>query len=168
MDDSPTYTAVIAISDPGAAVAARHLVQRHPRFEIVREVPNAVMAIETCRMLHPDVLLIADDSPGLRGSEVLGEIRAESPTTAIFLLATHDADYLRRVPRIFMAVSLEDPAAISSGLDSLADGKDNPTDARPPNRRRNDRRTKQDWTKVFAERRAADRRAGRLNEPDGS
>lgn len=168
MDDLPTFTAVIAISDPGAAVAARHLVQRHPRFEIVREVPNAVMAIESCRILRPDVVLIADDSPGLRGSEVLGEIRAESPRTAIFLLATHDASYLRSVERIFMAVSLEEPAAITAGLDALAEARDNPEQARPPNRRRGDRRAKQDWTKVFAERRARHRRAAGISDADES
>ncbi|NNE95447.1 MAG: response regulator transcription factor [Acidimicrobiales bacterium] len=149
------YTAVIAISDPGACVAARHLVVQHERFETVREVTNAVMAIDACEILKPDLLLIAEDSPGLRGSEVLGEIRHVSPYTQVILLATYDATYLHNSEHAFVSASLSVPDSISDALDSVSEALDDPTHESVPERRRADRRIKQDWTKVFAERRTS-------------
>ena len=152
------YTAVIAISEPGACVAARYLVQQHDRYEIVREVPNAVMAIDACGVLKPDLLLIADDSPGLRGSEVLGEIRHLSPDTRVVLVATYDASYLSDSEHAFVSATIAVPESITEALNAVAEVIDDPDKAAVPERRRNDRRQKQDWTKVFAERRNASRR----------
>ncbi len=152
------YAVVIAISDPGAGVAARQLVQKHPRFEISREVPNAVMAIDACTVLQPDLLLIADDSPGLRGTEVLGEIRLNSPDTKVVLVATYDASYLRDSEHAFVAATIAVPESITDALDAIAETFDNPEAHSTPERRRTDRRIKQDWSKVFAERRDSGRR----------
>jgi DNA-binding NarL/FixJ family response regulator len=163
MDSLTSYTVVIAMPDPGAAVALRQIVQRHPRFDVMREVPNAVMALEACRVLRPDLAIVGDDSPGLRGRDVVDEIRRESPWTRVILVATYDANYLRDVEQVYLAVSIGNPELIESGLDSLAEALDNPEVAKRPERRRTSRRLKQDWTKVFAERRAQ----GRRNEEVG-
>ncbi|MFW2380898.1 MAG: hypothetical protein ACN4GZ_03995 [Acidimicrobiales bacterium] len=152
------YTAVLAISDPGACVAARYLVQKHERYEILREVPNAVMAIDACEILKPDVLLIADDSPGLRGTEVLGEIRLHSPNTKVILIATYDASYLQDSEHAFVSATIAVPESITEALNAVAEVIEDPDSSGVPERRRTDRRLKQDWTKVFAERRADSRR----------
>ncbi len=154
--DTRVFTVVIAISDPGASVAARHLVQHHGRYEIVREVPNAVMSIDACTVLKPDLLVIADDSPGLRGTEVLGEIRHNSPDTQVLMVATYDATYLRNSDHDVVAATIAVPETINDALDAIADAFDSPEQFSVPERRRTDRRVKQDWTKVFAERRSAD------------
>ena len=158
--ETSAYTVVTAISDPGAGVAVRHLVHTHARFEIMREVPNAVMAIEACRVLSPDVLIVTDDSPGLRGSEVLGEIRLNNPDTMVILVATYAASYLRDIDHSFVAATIAIPDSISSALDAVADVLDDPEVHSVPERRRTDRRLRQDWSQVFAERRAAGRRDG--------
>ncbi len=158
--DSPQdiYTAVIAVSEPGARVAARYLVQTHDRFEIVREVTNAVMSIDACRILKPALLLLADDSPGLRGTEVLEEIRHLSPGTEVILVATYDASYLRDSEHAFVSATISIPESITQALTAVADVLDDPDSAGEPERRRTDRRLMQDWKKVFAERRASSRR----------
>ncbi len=158
MDSTSVFSAVIAIADPGAAVVARQMVQRHGRFEISREVPNAVMAVDSCRMLKPDLLILGDDSPGLRGSEVVGEIRHESPLTQIVMITTYDSSHLKGLDEIFLAVSLSEPDHLTEALDALAAVKDDPETTVAPERRRTDRRLRQDWSKVFAERRDAGRR----------
>ncbi len=158
METSSVYTAVIAISDPGAAVAARQIVQRHGHFEIAREVPNAVMAVDSCRVLHPDLLVLGDDSPGLRGSEVVGEIRHESPETHIVMIATYDPNHLKSIPEVYLAVSLSDPDSLDDALTAVATVKEHPESVAAPERRRTERRLKQDWSKVFAERRNDGRR----------
>lgn len=165
MDTPSVYTAVIAISDPGAAVAARQVVQRHDQFEIAREVPNAVMAVDSCRVLRPDLLVLGDDSPGLRGSEVVGEIRHESPDTHIVMIATYDPMHLKSIPEVYLAVSLSDADSLTDALTAVAAVKDNPEITAVPERRRTDRRLKQDWSKVFAERRADGRRDHGYDEP---
>lgn len=156
MDTDSAFTVVIAISDPGASVAARQLVQRHGRFEIVREVANAVLSIDACAVLKPDLLIIADDSPGLRGTEVLGEVRHNSPDTQVLMVATYDASYLRNSDFNLVAATIAVPESISDALDAVADAFDSPEEFTVPERRRTDRRTKQDWSKVFAERRTED------------
>ncbi|NNF55950.1 MAG: response regulator transcription factor [Acidimicrobiales bacterium] len=158
METSNVYTAVIAISDPGAAVAARQIVHKHGQFEIVREVPNAVMAVDSCRILRPDLLVLGDDSPGLRGSEVVGEIRHESPDTHIVMIATYDPKHLKSIPEVYLAVSLSDPDSLADALSAVATVKEHPEAVAAPERRRIDRRLKQDWSKVFAERRRDGRR----------
>ena len=150
------FTVVIAISDPGASVAARHLVQHHGRFEIVREVPNAVMSIDACTVLKPDLLVIADDSPGLRGTEVLGEVRHNSPETQVLMVATYDASYLRNCDHNLVTATIAVPESIHDALDAVADVFDRPEDFTVPERRRTNRRILQDWSKVFAERRIPD------------
>ena len=154
--DKRAFTVVIAISDPGASVAARHLVQHHGRYEIVREVTNAVMSIDACTVLQPDLLVIADDSPGLRGTEVLGEVRHNSPGTQVLMVATYDATYLRNSDHDVVAATIAVPESINDALDAIADAFDSPEDFTVPERRRTDRRLKQDWSKVFAERRTPD------------
>lgn len=158
MDSPNVYTVVTALSDPGAAMAVRQIVQRHPRFDVMREVPNAVMALEACRVLRPDLAIVGDDSPGLRGRDVVDEVRRESPWTRVILVAPYDANYLRDVDHVFLAVSIGDPDLIESALGSLAEALDSPEVVTRPERRRSDRRLRQDWTKVFAERRAEGRR----------
>lgn len=152
------YTAIIAIADAGARVAARYLVQQHDRYEIVREVPNAVMAIDACQILKPNLLLIADDSPGLRGTEVLGEIKHLSPDTNVILVATYDASYLRDSEHTFIPATIAVPESITEALSVVAAAIDDPETGAALERRRTDRRLMQDWTKVFAERRSAGRR----------
>lgn len=152
------YTAVVAVSEPGASVAARHLVKTHERYEIVREVANAVMAIDACRILKPDLLLLADDSPGLRGTEVLSEIRQLSPHTIVILVATYDATYLQDSEHTFVSATIAVPESITQALSAVAEVLDDPETSATPERRRTDRRLKQDWNKVFAERRASGRR----------
>ncbi len=154
--DKRAFTVVIAISDPGASVAARHLVQHHGRFEIVREVPNAVMSIDACTVLKPDLLVIADDSPGLRGTEVLGEVRHNSPETQVLMVATYDASYLRNSEHDLVTATIAVPESIHDALDAVADAFDSPEEFTVPERRRTNRRIMQDWSKVFAERRIPD------------
>jgi len=113
------------------------------------------MAIDACEVLKPNLLLIAEDSPGLRGSEVLGEVRHASPETQVILLATYDATYLQNSEHVFVSASLSVPDSITDALDAVAEALDDPTHESVPERRRTERRVKQDWTKVFAERRTS-------------
>ena len=152
------YTAVIGVADPVAASVVKRLVVEHPRFEAVSVATNALLTVEAAGLLKPHLVLLADDSPGLRGSEVVGEIRHESPGCQVVMIAAgYDPSYLRAVEGVFSAISITDPTSLTTVLDSTAEYFDHP-EQEEPERRLLDRRVAQDWSKVFSERRAGGRR----------
>lgn len=157
-----TYKIVLGISDPGHSLVVERIVHEHPRFVAATIVPNAMTALDAVSHLHPPVVLFSDDSPGVSGTEVLPDMFESSPETIIIMLANGpDTAYLRHHEEIFHAVTLENPTSIVDSLDAAADFLDHPEAAGSldgPTRRRHDRRVRQDWTQVFAERRGNLRR----------
>ena len=160
--DTTTYQIVLGIADPGHSIVVERLVESHPRFSAEIILANAMTTLEAVTKLQPPLVLLGDDSPGVRGSEVVEDMFQASPNTIIVMLATGtDPSYLRRHQAVFQAVTIMNPAGITASLDAALDYLDHPEDAESingPTRRRNDRRLQQDWSKVFAERRENPRR----------
>lgn len=157
-----TYEIVLGIADPGHSSVVERLVDKHPRFAAGIILGNAIATLEAVGKLQPPLVLLADDSPGIRGSEVIEDMFQASPHTIIVMLATGtDPSYLRQHEAVFQAVTIMNPAGITDSLDAALDYLDHPDDAESidgPTRRRTDRRLHQDWSQVFAERRENSRR----------
>lgn len=160
--ETTTYEIVLGIADPGHSAVVERIVEKHPRYHAEIIASNAMTTFDAVRQLKPAVVLLADDSPGIRGSDVISDMFAASPATIIIMLATGtDPSYLRVHQEVFQAVTIMNPGGISAALDSALDYLDHPESAEAvdgPTRRRTDRRLFQDWSKVFAERRQNGRR----------
>ncbi len=153
------HTVVLGIADPMAAAHLRRLISEHPRFDLIGLTDTAVSTLFAVQARKPAVVLMADESPGLRGRDVLAEMAEASPNSLVIITTPGEASALIGRPGVAQAVSQSDLDAILSALTSLADFLDDPDRFSTAERRGvQDRRHYQDWTKVFAERRARPRR----------
>ncbi len=153
------HTVVLGVADPMAAAHLRRQLMDHPRFDLVATARNAVQTLYAVEETRADVVLISDDSPGLRGREVLADIAATSPGTYVIITTPGDPKALANEPAVASAVVENDMYGIYAALDQLAAFLDLPKADTLNRRTSRDRRMHQDWTKVFAERRESPRRS---------
>ena len=89
----------ILIADDHALVreGVRALLTLSQDFEVVGEAADGQHAIEACRRLKPDVVLMDVAMPGLGGLEATLAIRGERPETRILVLTQYaDREYVSR------------------------------------------------------------------------
>lgn len=73
----------------------RSLLQRHADFSVVGEAADGVEGIKRAQQLHPDVVLLDLNMPGMSGVETLQLILQDCPGTAIVMLTvSEDAEDL--------------------------------------------------------------------------
>jgi DNA-binding NarL/FixJ family response regulator len=60
-----------------------------PRIEIIGEAQNGYEAIERIQTLHPDVVLMDLEMPGMDGYEATRRIKAEHPALRVVILTLH-------------------------------------------------------------------------------
>jgi DNA-binding NarL/FixJ family response regulator len=79
----------------------RALLSPHADLEVVGEAEDGLQAIEACRRLDPDVLLLDVSMPGLGGVEAAIEIRKENERVKILVLSQYDdREYVARFLKI--------------------------------------------------------------------
>ena len=77
--------------------AARMVVEVTDGFEVVGEAETGEQGVEAARELHPDLVLMDVNLPGIEGPEATRRILAESPDVVVFLVSTYDpAEYERK------------------------------------------------------------------------
>ena len=73
----------------------RGLLRREPDFEIVGEAENGKEAVELCRSLAPDLVLMDVRMPGMDGLEATRAIKQERPEIGVLMVTMHDdPDYM--------------------------------------------------------------------------
>jgi DNA-binding NarL/FixJ family response regulator len=76
--------------------AMRRLVEAAPGFSLLAEAESGERAIEAASELHPDLVLMDVEMPGLGGIAAARRIKSESPSTVVVLVsATHPDDLPR-------------------------------------------------------------------------
>lgn len=68
------------------------IVEDYPDLKVVAEAANGAQAIELCRSLRPDVVLMDLRLPGLGGVEATLAIKKELPSCGIIVVTTFDGD----------------------------------------------------------------------------
>jgi two-component system nitrate/nitrite response regulator NarL len=84
------YRVMIADDHPLARKAVRLLLEQEAGFEIVAEVLDGEQAIEMCRELQPDLVLMDIRMPVMSGLEATRKIKQLYPHTRIVMLSVSD------------------------------------------------------------------------------
>ncbi|MBI2882610.1 MAG: response regulator transcription factor [Candidatus Methylomirabilis oxyfera] len=80
---------VIAEDEPGFLEQLSEQLKFALDLEIVGEARDAKEAFVTVGQLNPDILILGNDRPGIKGWEVLRVVRWCSPHTKVIILSSH-------------------------------------------------------------------------------
>ena len=92
---TPTDVGVLIVDDqaPFRAVA-RTVVQLAAGFSVVGEAASGEEAVELAGSLHPQLVLMDINLPGINGIEATRQIVAADPDTVVIMLSTYRSDDL--------------------------------------------------------------------------
>jgi two-component system LytT family response regulator len=85
-----TYRAVLADDEPLARERLRTLLAAHPSLQLVRECGDGTSAVAAVRELHPDLLFLDVQMPGMDGFGVLRELYGEPHLPEIVFVTAYD------------------------------------------------------------------------------
>ncbi len=71
-------------------LAARAVIRRTDGFELVGEAETGEAAVEMAADLHPDLVLMDINMPGINGIEATSRIVADAPEAVVFLCSTYE------------------------------------------------------------------------------
>ena len=72
-------------------MAARAVVEATDGFDVVGEVDTGEASVTAARQLHPDLVLMDVNLPGINGLDATRQILAESQPVVVLLLSTYEA-----------------------------------------------------------------------------
>jgi PAS domain S-box-containing protein len=94
-ETSPPARLVVADDQTIIREGLRTLLARTPDFEVVGEATDGKEALEICRNLQPDLVLMDVRMPGMDGLAATRAIKSEGCATSILMLSTYEnPDYL--------------------------------------------------------------------------
>jgi two-component system response regulator NreC len=96
----------VLIADDHALVrdGIKALLRLTEDIEVIGEATDGRQAIDQCRELKPDVVLMDIAMPGLGGLEATLELKREAPKTRVLVLTQYDdPEYVRRFLKIGVA-----------------------------------------------------------------
>ena len=90
MTTAPAPIPVLIVDDQAPfRLAARSVVRRAEGFELIGEAASGEEAITMVAELHPLLVLMDINMPGINGIEATREIMAVAPDTVVFLCSTY-------------------------------------------------------------------------------
>ena len=93
MSDGATRVLVVDDQPPFRDIA-RQVVTMTPGFEVIGEAETGEDAVRLSSELHPDLILMDINLPGISGIEATSQITTADPSTVVILLSTYAASDL--------------------------------------------------------------------------
>ena len=87
--DAPKAKVLVVDDHAFMRVAINAILTRNSSLEVVGEARDGQEAIERCRELHPDLILMDVSMPRMNGLEATRNIKAQSPETSVLILSAH-------------------------------------------------------------------------------
>jgi DNA-binding NarL/FixJ family response regulator len=69
------------------------ILEHASEFVVVGEAENGVDAVQTCRELRPDIVMMDISLPGLNGIEATTELLRHCPSTRVLILSMYDDEH---------------------------------------------------------------------------
>ncbi|GAB5520277.1 MAG: response regulator transcription factor [Rhodothermales bacterium] len=86
---------IIADDHPTFRSGLRSFLEQDADFEVLGEAEDGQQALRMAYALHPDVMVLDLDMPGLSGLDVTKELRKRAPEIQILILSAYaDEDYI--------------------------------------------------------------------------
>lgn len=89
-DDATPARLLIADDHALLRAGTRAVLEREPDLEVVGEAADGREALELCRSLRPDLVLMDVSMPGMDGISATRAIKAESPKIGVLILTAHN------------------------------------------------------------------------------
>jgi DNA-binding NarL/FixJ family response regulator len=99
--DTRTINIILADDHKILRTGLRGLIERQPRFKIVAEAEEGRTAVQLCRDLLPDVVIMDISMPDLNGIEATRQILGHSPKTKVIILSVHSGKHF--IEEVFRA-----------------------------------------------------------------
>jgi DNA-binding NarL/FixJ family response regulator len=108
---------ILADDHPAVRAGIRQFIERDPTIQVLAEAGDGAQALELIRLHRPDVVMLDLQMPNVSGLELIGQVRAEYPDTAVVVLTAYDD-----APYIFAALRAGAKGYLlkTSGPDELA------------------------------------------------
>lgn len=97
MEERTTNPAQLLIADDHELIrdGYQRMLSREPDLEVIGEASNGREAVEMCRELGPDLVLMDVRMPGMDGLEATRTIKEELPNVSVLVVTTYEnPDYL--------------------------------------------------------------------------
>jgi DNA-binding NarL/FixJ family response regulator len=104
-DEAAPPARLLIVDDHDLVRASTQLMlEGAPDLEVVGEAVNGRHALELCRQLHPDLVLMDVRMPEMDGLTATRAIKEEMPSISILLVSAYDSEDYRREARSAGAV----------------------------------------------------------------
>ena len=88
----PSVTLVLADDHPIVRHGLRMVLEAEPDFQVLGEVADGLLVLETVQRLRPDVLILDVMLPGRNGLQIVRQVAEVSPQTRTVMLSMYSAE----------------------------------------------------------------------------